>query len=332
VATPVVDRWVDVHAHFYPPESEEAQRVRLDAMREGCWQMTAAPVWNVEPILAYMDRTGIQMQMLSNIPKTPDALRASNDFGASVVRAHPTRFGLLAALPTDDPTAALAELARSDGLDADGYAVTCRYNDVYLGDPRLDDVWAELDRRRAVVFAHPDAYQPGSMGRPSAVLEVAFETARTFADMLYAGVFRRYPSIRFIVAHCGGALPALSGRLQLLGLESWVPNPANLTHDEMRTHLRRLHLDTAATMPTALGAALEMTSPDRLVYGSDCGVPCSTEETMDANLAALLAFKGVAPEQIQGIGRNALNLLPKAADRIGSAAARDAVNSAADPA
>jgi predicted TIM-barrel fold metal-dependent hydrolase len=316
VAEPLVDRWIDVHAHFYPPESEEAQRVRLAAMREGCWQMTEAPVWDVAPILEYMDRTGIQMQVLSNIPKTVEALRDSNDFGASLVGAHPARFGLFAALPTDDPGAALAEIARSDDLDADGYAVTCRYNDVYLSDSRLDPVWAELDRRGAVVFAHPDAYQPGSMGRPSAVMEVAFETARTFADMLYAGVFRRYPNIRFIVAHCGGALPALSGRLQLLGLESWVPNPVNLTHDELRAQLRRLHLDTAATMPTALGAALQMTTPERLVYGSDCGVPCSTNATMDANLAALLAFTGLAPEQIQAIGRNALTLLPAACARV----------------
>jgi predicted TIM-barrel fold metal-dependent hydrolase len=285
-------------------------------MREGCWQVSEPPTWSVEPILSYMDRTGIQMQMLSNIPKTLAALRASNVFGASVVRDHPSRFGLLAALPTDDPDAALAEIAHADDLDADGFAVTCRYNDVYLSDTRLDPVWAELDRRRAVVFAHPDAYQPGSMGRPAPVMEVAFETARTFTDMLYAGVFRRYPDIRFVIAHCGGALPALSGRLQILGLASWVPNPEQITPDEMRDQLRRLFLDTAATMPTALGAALEMTTSEYLVYGSDCGVPCTTEATMDANIEALLGFTGLSSEQVQAVGRNALSLLPKAAARI----------------
>ena len=71
-------------------------------MREGCWCVNKPPEWSVERTLAYMDRTGIQMQMLSNIPKVLEALRASNDYGAWLVDQHPSRFGLLAALPTDD--------------------------------------------------------------------------------------------------------------------------------------------------------------------------------------------------------------------------------------
>ena len=150
-------------------------------------------------------------------------------------------------------------------------------------------------------------------------MDVAFQTAHTFADMLYAGVFRRYPDIRFVVAHCGGALPAVSGRLLLLGNERWIPNPHQVTPTEMRQHLRRLFLDTAATMPTGLGAALLMTTPDKIVYGSDCGVPCTTDATMDANIEAMLAFGGLTPEQIQAIGRNALTLFPAAAARIEAA-------------
>ena len=311
----LVDDWIDMHAHFYPPENQAVRMQRLRAMREGCWCVNEPPEWSVERTLAYMDRTGIQMQMLSNIPKTLEALRASNDYAASLVTRHPSRFGLLAALPTDDSAAALAEIART-GDSADGFAVTCCYNNIYLSDRRLDPVWAELDRRRAVVFAHPDAYAPASMGRPSALIEVAFETARTFTDMLYAGTFARYPDIRFVVAHCGGALPALSGRLLLLGHERWIPNPERVTPSEMRAHLRRLFLDTAASCPTSLAAALAMTTADRLVYGSDCGVPCTTDATMEANIEALLAYRGLSPEQIQAVGRNALSLLPRAAARI----------------
>ncbi len=312
----LVDGWVDVHAHFYPPESEEQIQARWEAMKQACWATAAPPRWDPDTTLAYMDRTGIAMQMLSNIPKKLEALRASNDYGASLVKEHPARFGLLAALPTDDPEAALEEVRRGYGkLHADGFAVTCRYNDVYLSDRRLDPVWASLDRRRAVVFAHPDAYGPGVMGRPVALMEVAFETARTFVDMLYAGVFRRYPNIRFVVSHCGGALPALSGRLLLLGNENWVPNPERITPNEMRQHLRRLHLDTAATCPTTLGAALAMTTADKLVYGSDCGVPCTTDATMDANIEALRGYPGLTREQVEAIGRGALRLFPAAAER-----------------
>lgn len=318
----LVEGWIDVHAHFSPPPPEEAREVIVELMRQACWCVDEAPVWSLESALAYMDRTGIQMQMLSNVPKWHEGLSASNDFGAVIVEQHPSRFGLLAALPTDDAEAGIAELKRVEHeLEPDGFAVTCRYNDTYLSDPKLDPLWAELDRRGAVVFAHPDAYTPGVQGRPSALIEVAFETARTFTDMLYAGTFRSYPNIRFVVAHCGGALPALSGRLQLLGLESWVPNPNKLTRAEMGAHLSSLHLDTAATSPTALGAALAMTSYEKLVYGSDCGVPCTSEATMDRNIEALQSYHGLTAGQVQQIGRNAITLFPAAAARLGSATA-----------
>ncbi len=273
--------------------------------------------WSPESTLAYMDKAGVAMQMLSNLPKALDALRESNDYAASLVRQHPTRFGLLAALPTDNPDAALAEIDRATHqLQADGFAMTCNYNGVFLGDPSLDSVWAELNRYHAVIFVHPDAYAPASMGRPSPLIEVAFETARTVVDMLYAGIFRKFPSITFILAHCGGALPVLSGRLKLLGTEPWVPNPNNITQEEIQEQLGRLYLDTAATAPTGMAPALHMVPPDHLVYGADCGVPCSTELTMEANRKAVLEYEGLSLSQREDIGRNALCLFPAAAKRL----------------
>jgi predicted TIM-barrel fold metal-dependent hydrolase len=293
-------------------------------MREARFLAPGPFHWTVEGTLDYMDRTGIAMQLLSNIPKTVAALRASNDYGAELVSAHPSRFGLLAALPTDDPAAALAEIERaSAGLGADGFAVTCRYNDVYLCDPRLEPMWAELDRRHAAVFAHPDAYAPAVQGRPSPLLEVGFETVRTIVDLLYAGVLRRYPHVKLIVAHCGGAgaLPAAAGRLALLGTDPWVPNPHGLTQAELVDHLARLYLDTAATgFPSSLAPALTMIAPGHLVYGSDSGVPCSTEASMEASKQSLLSFDGLTPRQREEVGRNALALFPAARTRLGQRA------------
>jgi predicted TIM-barrel fold metal-dependent hydrolase len=177
-------------------------------------------------------------------------------------------------------------------------------------------MWAELDRRRAAVFAHPYAYGPAVQGRPLPLIEVAFETARTVVDMLYTGWFRRFPHVRLVLAHCGGALPALTGRLLALGTEVWVPNPIGLTPDEIRDSLRGLYLDTAAMATAhALSPALAMTTPDHLVYGSDCGVPCSTEHTLTANLTSLHAFAGLTAAQIEAIGHNARRLFPSAAAR-----------------
>ena len=309
--------WIDIHGHFTPPTSPEDRERRWHSMREAQFLVLEPFEWTPEGTLAYMDKAGIAMQMLSNLPKQLDALKESNDYAASLVRKYPTRFGLLAALPTDNPEAALAEIDRAaQELHADGFAVTCNYNGVFLGDSSLDPVWSELNRRHAAVFVHPDAYAPASMGRPSPLIEVAFETARTVVDMLYAGTFRKVPHIRFILAHCGGALPVLSGRLKLLGTEPWVPNPNNITQEEIQEQLARLYLDTAATAPTGIAPALHMVSADHLVYGADCGVPCSTESTMEANRKAVLEYEGLMKCQRDAIGRNVLSLLPAAAKRL----------------
>jgi hypothetical protein len=102
--------------------------------------------------------------------------------------------------------------------------------------------------------------------------------------------------MRLIVAHCGrgGALPAMTGRLGMLGGEPWVPNPNALTAEEIQARLRRFYLDTAATgFASSLAPALVMTTPDHLVYGSASGVPFSTEETVEANRQALLDCAGL---------------------------------------
>ena len=309
--------WIDVHAHFALPRSPDELDAGLRAMHAGCFLLPAPFQWTEAAALAHMDRCGIDLQLLSNIPAKLAALQASNDHGAQLVARRPHRFGLLAALPTDDCDAAMSEIARSEALNADGFAVTCCYNGVYLGDPRLAPVWAELDRRGASVFIHPNAYAPGSLGRPSPLLEVAFETARTVVDMLYAAVFRACPNIRFIVAHGGGALPALAGRLGLLGAEPWVPNPHGITRTEIEHQLGQLFYDTAASASAAsLRAVLSITSSDHLVYGSDCGVPCSTDRTLEDNLRSLLAFPDLPRAEIDAIGNNALHVFPRLARRL----------------
>jgi 6-methylsalicylate decarboxylase len=312
-----VNGWIDVHAHFSPPTTPAIRHAQWEGARALCFMAPQPYHWTPESTLEYMDRHGIAMHMLSNIPKDPTALRESNDYGAQLVAEHPTRFGLLAALPTDDPDACLAEIERG-GCDThpDGYAVATRRGDVYLGDERLEPVWAELDRRRAVVFVHPATDALPQSGLPTPLVEVAFETARTVVGMLYAGVFRRYPNVTIILAHGGGALPALSGRLGLLGTAAWVPNPHRISHEEITEQLGRLYLDTAASGTDAnLAAALTMVSRDHLVYGADSGVPCSNEASLDANLQCLLNSSVVTHEEADRLGHRALTLFPSAARR-----------------
>ncbi|KAI9846545.1 MAG: autophagy protein [Thelocarpon superellum] len=299
--------WLDIHGHFTPPQSPEEALRRFQSMHQGLFFVPEPFEWDATGVLSYLDRAGITMQMLSNIPISIPALIASNDYGAFIVRQHPHRFGLLAALPTDDPDAALAEISRTTTAfapPADGFAVTTVYNDTWLSDPILHPVWTVLNERKAVVFVHPNAYADAAQGRPAPLIEVAFDTARTVVDMLYRAVFRRYPEIHFVLAHAGGALPALSGRLSLLGAEQWVPNPEQITKQEIETQLARLYLDTAASASTGLPPAIRMVGAERCVYGADCGVPCSTEATMEENRLAVLDVEAREAGSKGTIGQN----------------------------
>jgi predicted TIM-barrel fold metal-dependent hydrolase len=144
---------VDIHCHFSLPSTPEERERKWLAMRAEHF-MTPQPFeWKVDEILSYMDHQGIAMHTLSNIPNSHAALRSSNDYGATLVKQHPTRFGLLAALPTDDATATMEEVERSTSeLDADGFAVHSSYNGVYLGDAFLEPLWEMLNGRKKRLY------------------------------------------------------------------------------------------------------------------------------------------------------------------------------------
>jgi hypothetical protein len=286
-----------------------------------------------------MDRADTGMQILSNIPPTLPKLIETNTFASTLIPLHPSRFGFLIALPTDNGPAALNEAKRGlDDLGADAIAVTACYNGYWLSNPDLNDLWEELDKRGETVHIHPNAYDKGSMGRPAPLIDVAFESAKGVVEMLYCYILacwrdtqisngsckhthsyrhrddllKKSPS-----GHCGGAFPALSGRLALLGTQSWVPNSnPNLTAKSIPKILSKLYVDCAATAtPHTLYPAVEVVGAGHIVYGSDCGVQCSTEETMGRNKRWLMEFEGMTHTEREEVGRRGWIMFPRALER-----------------
>ncbi|MFD2414754.1 amidohydrolase family protein [Amycolatopsis pigmentata] len=309
---------IDIHAHFSLPSTPAARHAAWEASRRRQHFLAPEPYeWRLDGTLAYMDETGTAMQMLSTVPNNLESLRASNDYGVQIVATHPTRFGLLAALPTDDPQASLAEIQRVGGLDGvDGWAVSTVYNGQSLAADALDPLWQQLDDRHAVVFVHPNAYAPAVADLPTPLVEVAFDTGRTVVSMLYAGVFARFPNITFVIAHAGGAVPLLAGRLGLIGTEPWVPNPHNLGTSEIETTLRRLWVDTAASASDQqLTAAAATFGEDHLVFGSDWGVPCTDKASALRNIRALLCTEAIGRTARAAVPDRAHVLFPQAARR-----------------
>ncbi|MER7715388.1 amidohydrolase family protein [Streptomyces flaveolus] len=286
--------FVDVHAHFVTDSYVRQARAAGHELPDG---VPAWPGWSAEAHLELMDRVGIRTAILSvsspGVHFGDDAAarrlaRETNEEAARITAEHPGRFGFFASLPLPDVDGALSEMAYAfDELGADGVVLETNTHGVYLGDARLEPLFAELGRRRAVVFLHPTSpvcWEHSALGRPRPMVEFVFDTARTVTDLLMAGTLERHPGLRVIVPHCGGALPVLADRINGF-MKLFLPAGADDTPDAVE-QLRRLHYDMAGpAFPRQVPALLSLVEPDRLLYGSDyCWTPA---HGVDAHVAAV---------------------------------------------
>ncbi|MFJ4898184.1 amidohydrolase family protein [Streptomyces sp. NPDC088727] len=273
---------IDVHAHFVTDSYVAAARSAGIEHPDG---MPGWPAWSVEQHLDLMDRSGIEKSYVSisspGVHFGDDVAaralaREVNEFAAGVRHGHPRRFGHFASLPLPDVEGSLAEAAHAlDVLGADGVAVETNHHGVYLGDPRFDPLWEELDRRGALVFVHPTSPPHAddvSLGRPRPMLEFLFDTARTASDLLLRGVFTRFPRIRWVLTHGGGALPLLADRIDMF---SAVFRDGSNDAPSALEELGRVWYDMAGTpFPRQIPALDAAFGTERLLYGSDyCWTP-----------------------------------------------------------
>jgi predicted TIM-barrel fold metal-dependent hydrolase len=313
---------IDVHAHFvteaYVAAAQAAGHVRPNGMPG--W-----PKWSAQEHLRLMDQGGIGRAMLSVV--TPGThfgddraarqlTREVNEFGADLRRQHPTRFGYFASLPLPDVDGALAETAYAlDELGADGLTVATNAHGRYLGDTLFEPLWAEIDRRQAIVFVHPTSPPHAdtlATGLPRAVLEFIFDSARAAANLVFSGVAARYPGISWIFTHGGGALPLLAARMeQSRAFISGLGMPSEVS---VREQLSQFWYDIAGTpFPDQVPALARAFGTDRMLYGSDyCWLP--THEA----LAQIQSINAAAPPDeretwLELTTRNALRLLHRTA-------------------
>jgi predicted TIM-barrel fold metal-dependent hydrolase len=132
-------------------------------------------------------------------------------------------------------------------------------------------VFAELDRRGALVFLHPAtacAACANDLPYPAPMIEFMFETTRAVTHLIFSGTLARHPKVRFIVPHAGAAVPTLSDRIAGLIPALGLPNAP--TPDEVFRLLGRLHFDLAGyAVPKMLPSLLSIVTVDQILYGSD---------------------------------------------------------------
>ncbi len=222
-----------------------------------------SPEWSPSSAIAFMDSQGIATGILSlTAPgvvgwcgvERREMARRVNDYAAGLVAKRPDRFGNLATLPLPDIEGSLREIDYAfSALRCDGAVVLSNYDGAYLGDRRYEPVWAELDRREAVVFIHPTKPNiPVLAEVPGPIVDYPFDTTRTAVHMVVQGVLHRYRRVRFILPHAGGFLPYTAHRFAEL---TAAVRPSSPTASELLESFKRFMFDTAlssgpATLPS----------------------------------------------------------------------------------
>lgn len=310
---------IDVHAHFVPDVYREAAVAAGHARPDG---MPGFPAWSPAEMIAMMDRRDIARAFLSiSSPGVyfGDDLaarrlaRAVNEDAAGNCRAYPGRFGFFASLPLPDIEGSLSEVSHAfDVLGAHGVVMESNHDGVRIGDPALEGLLAELDRRKAVVFLHPTSPKCScGVGHgpalPAPILEFMFETTRAVTNIILARVPARYPDIRFIIPHAGASLPALADRIAMVA--GVLPPLDGITAKEIFAQLGGFYYDLAgAPLPRLLPALRTFADDSRLLYGSD--YPFTTEPMIAKLRSSLHDGLAAEPELLAAIGRlNALALL-----------------------
>ena len=208
-------------------------------------------------------------------------------------------------------TAAFSEIEYAiDTLKADGVALLTSYDDKWLGDPAFDAVFAELNRRKAVVFVHPidaSCCRPVINGVTPQTLEYPTDTTRAIMNLIISNTATRCPDVRFIFSHAGGTLVSIAGRF--LGDAVSAQGLARPAEPNSRlAHVRRFYYDTAGSTNPVQMQSLRLLVPDsQIVFGTD--YPFANGPA--AHVAGL-QDSGLTAQALQGIYRgNALKLLPK---------------------
>ena len=200
------------------------------------------------------------------------AARIVNDDMAAAQTAWPDRIRWFTSLPWQYPDLAVLELVRSQAAGAVGVMVLANIAGRSLTDPLFAPIWQAIDDSALPVLVHPTT-PPGvaemDMGTYNLVPSIGFtfDTSLAVARCIHDGFFDRYPNLKMIASHGGGALPYLAGRLDIC--HRHLPHAAARISEPPSHYLRRIFVDSVVFTQDALELAIKVHGPDNILYGSD---------------------------------------------------------------
>ncbi len=308
---------IDLYTHFFPPAYAEAiarttSRQHPDVPDLRLLQGVFPNLCQLDLRLPHMDRYGSEVQVLTPLPippgqfiadvdrQTPGQLsRIANDALAEAVVRQRDRFVGVALLSFRDIDSAVAEMHRAvDELRFAGAMLFTNIEGEPLDSERLFPIYRTACALDVPLWLHPVSWNYYPWVRDYLIWQIfgwPLDTTLAMARIVYGGVFDRFPQLKLITHHAGGAVPSLIGRVidtydqrrDLLRVAGTEPSAKVL--ESPPDAFRRFYADTAVSGVTnTLRGANELFGNERLVFGSDYPFgPELGERFLRANLEAV---------------------------------------------
>ncbi len=286
---------IDVHTHIYTREWYEILReqgdeyniqMRPDGKEEIFRKDT--PVAFPQPghfdydiRIKQMDATAIDVSIVSlTCPNvywggediSCAAAVASNNNMAEAQGSYPDRIRWFTSLPFEYPEKAVAELERTVAMGASGVMVLANIAGRSLTDPFFAPIWQAIDDKKLPVLLHPTD-PPGALDMDMGSYDLSwsvgfmFDTTLAVTRMIFDGFFDKYPNLKLIASHGGGALPYLVGRFEK-GDEVELRERCMMKRSPT-DYLRHIYYDCINYDARAMEYLISIVGHDHVMFGTD---------------------------------------------------------------
>src|SRR5689334_13008393 len=304
-------RIIDFHNHFYPPAYLEALRSGSSAVQvtideagnpriyyPGDYNVAVPGHRDIDYREQVLIEHGVDTQVLTlttpgthvEAPATAVKFAALvNDAFACVAQTKRGRFTALATLPLNDPAASVRELQRAcRDLGFRGAMLFSNVNGIGLDDRRFWPLYEAADEFGAVLYIHP-THPVGVEAMTDfwlmPLVGFLMDTTLAAAKLVFTGIPERFPRIRWVLTHMGGAIPYLAERLDR-GFEAFAECRAHISRPPT-TYLKQFYFDTVNFDPAAIELAIAFAGVDHILAGSDYPHMIGSITKMLASIRAL---------------------------------------------
>ena len=275
--------------------------------------------------LRVMDESGVTVSILTDQVQVmgSDVARMLNDGIAEAERKHPSRFCGAIHLAVHEPEAAIRELRRGiDELCLRAVALLACHLDVQLDSPTMDPLYDIIQRHNLPIIIHPQSKPVGSdtIYNLDRCVFRPLETTQAIVRAM-CSVLPRFPGLRFVMPHLGGAVSSLKSRMMAFFEPEGAHVPTELKgYLKTQSEQKRLGLserfeklfqsfyfDTAGTgaWHPAMAAALNVTTGDRILFGTDYPLECKSAANIIESIDMIREAPCSAEHKTAILGRTA---------------------------